>query len=129
MNWLIRTFFRGVRLILGPLMLLWEALTTPKGVERTPEAQAEVDRQCRDLVLYQFPTCPFCIKTRKELARLSLSIELRDARNDADHRATLEREGGRIKVPCLRVTGDEQDEQWLYESEAVIGYLREHFAH
>jgi len=128
-NWLIRTFFRGVRLILGPLMLLWEALTTPKGVERTPEAQAEVDRQCRDLALYQFPTCPFCIKTRKELARLSLSIELRDARNDADHRATLEREGGRIKVPCLRVTGDEQDEQWLYESEAVIGYLREHFAH
>ena len=128
MNWLIRTFFRGVRLILGPLMLLWEALTTPKGIERTPEAQAEVDRQCRDLVLYQFPTCPFCIRTRKELARLSLSIELRDARNDADHRATLEREGGRIKVPCLRVTEGDR-EQWLYESDAVIGYLREHFAH
>jgi len=127
-NWLIRTFFRGVRLILGPLMLLWEALTTPKGVERTPETQAEVDRQCRDLALYQFPTCPFCIRTRKELARLSLSIELRDARNDAYHRATLEREGGRIKVPCLRVTEGE-GEQWLYESEAVIGYLREHFAY
>ena len=91
------------------------------------EVQAEVDRQCRDLALYQFPTCPFCIKTRKELARLSLTIELRDARNDADHRATLEREGGRIKVPCLRVT-EAEGVQWLYESEAVIGYLREHFA-
>lgn len=128
MNWLIRTFFRGVRLVLGPFMLLWEALTRPRGIERPPEAQAEVDRQCRDLALYQFPTCPFCIKTRKELARLSLPIELRDARNDADHRATLERDGGRIKVPCLRVTEGE-GEQWLYESETVIGYLRERFAH
>jgi len=128
MRWLIRTFFRGVRLVLGPFMLLWEALTRPRGVERTPEAQAEIDRQCRDLALYQFPTCPFCIKARKELARQSLPIELRNARNEGEHRAALLAGGGRIKVPCLRVT-EAGGERWLYESEAVIGYLREHFSH
>jgi glutaredoxin len=127
MRWLIRTFFRGVRLVLGPFMLLWERLSAPAGMVRTPAAQAEVERRCRDLALYQFPTCPFSIKARQELRRLSLPIELRDARNDAVHRATLEREGGQWKVPCLRI--DEQGSvRWLYESDAVIAYLRQRFA-
>lgn len=127
MRVVIRTFFRGVRLVLGPFMLLWERLSTPRGIERTPEAQAEVARQCRDLALYQFPTCPFCIRTRQEIARLSLPIELRDARNDAAHRATLEREGGRWQVPCLRVA-EGAATRWIYESDAVIAYLRGRFA-
>lgn len=127
MRWLIRTFFRGVRLVLGPFMLLWERLSRPAGMVRPPEAQAEVERQCRDLALYQFPTCPFCIKTRRELRRLSLPIELRDARNDAVHRATLEREGGQWKVPCLRIVEDGVV-RWLYESDAVIAYLYRRFA-
>lgn len=127
MRWLIRIFFRGVRLVLGPFMLLWERLSAPAGMERPQEAQAEVERQCRDLALYQFPTCPFCIRTRQELRRLALPVELRDARNDAVHRATLEREGGRWKVPCLRIVEDGAV-RWLYESDAVIGYLRQRFA-
>ena len=127
MRWLIRTFFRGVRLVLGPFMLLWEAASRPEPIRRPPEAQAEVDRACGDLALYQFPTCPFCIKVRKEMHRLALPIELRDARNDPDHRAALEAGGGRIKVPCLRVPEGDA-ERWIYESDAVIDYLRARFA-
>ncbi len=127
MRWLIRTFFRGVRLVLGPFMLLWEAVSRPSAVERTAEAQARVEQACRELALYQFRTCPFCIKVRKEMHRLALPIALRDARDDPAHRAALEQGGGRIKVPCLRVPeGDAV--RWIYESDAIIGYLRGRFA-
>ena len=71
MRIIIRTFFRGLRLVLAPVVLIAEKLSTPKAaVERTPEQQAEVDRACESLALYQFRTCPFCVKVRKEIARL-----------------------------------------------------------
>ncbi|MDX1593162.1 MAG: glutaredoxin, partial [Gammaproteobacteria bacterium] len=82
MRIVIRTFFRGVRAVLGPPLLLWEAASRPRPVSRPPEAQAEVERRSRGLALYQFATCPFCIKVRKEIHRLALPVELRDARND-----------------------------------------------
>ena len=59
MRILIRYFFRLVRLILTPFMLIMEKLTTPKGVERSTDAQARVEQECKQLSLYQFKTCPF----------------------------------------------------------------------
>lgn len=59
--------------------------------------------------------------------RLSLNIELRNALQPGEHRAALEREGGQIKVPCLRIQGDDGSVQWLYESNDIIAYLRERF--
>ena len=59
--------------------------------------------------------------------RLALPIELRDARNDPAHRAALEAGGGRVKVPCLRVPEGE-GARWIYESDAILAYLRERFA-
>jgi glutaredoxin len=129
MKWLFRTFFKTLRLILGPLLLLQERLTAPRGLIRAPEAQREVDRQCRDLALYQFKTCPFCIKVRQELRRLSLDIELRDAQREAGHREALLRGGGKTVVPCLRVLDARGDTRWMYESGEIIAYLRERFAH
>jgi glutaredoxin len=127
MKWLFRTFFKTLRLILGPFLLLQERLTAPKGVVRGPEAQAEIDRQCRDLALYQFKTCPFCIKVRQEMRRLSLNIELRDAQHDAGHREALSLGGGRSMVPCLRIRDGQGGERWLYESGDIVAYLRERF--
>ena len=66
MKFFIRYFFRTLRVLLGPFMLLKEALTKPKGLTRSAAAQATVDEQCTALALYQFKTCPFCIKTRQE---------------------------------------------------------------
>jgi glutaredoxin len=128
MKWLVRTFFRGLRVALGPIVLLWEALTTPKALVRTPEAQAQVDAQTRNLALYQFRTCPFCIRVRREIKRLALTIELRDAQHDAQHRDELLAGGGAIQVPCLRITEPGAESVWLYESQAIVRYLREHFA-
>ncbi|GAA0583776.1 glutaredoxin [Halomonas salifodinae] len=128
MRVLIRYFFRTLRLLLTPVMLLAEKLSTPKAaVSRSDEAQAEVDRQCRSLALYQFRACPFCVKVRKEMARLDLSIERRDAQLDPEHRQALEAGGGRVKVPCLRIEQTDGSVDWLYESDAINAWLRECF--
>lgn len=127
MRVIVRYFFRFVRLILTPFMLLSEQLTTPKGVSRDAEEQARVDEATRQLALYQFSACPFCIKVRKEIARLGLNIETRNAQHDAQHRAELEAGGGRIKVPCLKIQQEDGSERWLYESDEIKSWLQERF--
>jgi glutaredoxin len=124
MKWIIRLFFRSVRLILTPFMLLTEVLTTPKGVTRPADVQQQLDQTTAQLALYQFRACPFCLKVRREIKRLSLNIELRDAQHDKQHRAELIQHGGKVQVPCLRIKQAQGDDTWLYESDAVIKYLR-----
>ena len=128
MKWLLRTFFRTLRLILTPVLLLLERLSAPMGLVRAPEAQADVDRQCGDLVLYQFRSCPFCIKVRQEMRRLSLNIELRDARPEGEHRQALLTGGGKAQVPCMRIAEEDGSARWLYESGEIVAYLRQRFA-
>ena len=127
MKTLVRAFFRTLRLVLGPFMLLKERLTQPSGIQRTAEAQASVDLQCQSLALYQFSTCPFCIKVRQEMRRLSLPIENRDAQHNAAHREQLQQGSGATKVPCLQITDANGQTQWLQESGAIVAYLRERF--
>ncbi|GED44865.1 MULTISPECIES: glutaredoxin family protein [Halomonadaceae] len=127
MRILIRYFFRGVRVLLAPVMLISEKLSTPKAVERTPEEQAQVDAACQQLALYQFRTCPFCIKVRKEIARLGLNIELRDAQLDPAHKQALLEGGGKVKVPCLKITDDAGQATWLYESDEINRWLHRRF--
>lgn len=127
MRLIIRYFFRTLRLILTPFMLISEKLSTPKGVKRAPEEQAKVDSACQDLALYQFTACPFCIKVRKEIARLGLNIETRNAQHDDEHRSELEAGGGRVKVPCLLIRQENGDNTWLYESDAIKLWLQRQF--
>jgi glutaredoxin len=124
---MIKIFFRTLRLILMPFMLLWEKLATPKGVIRTSEAQTKINQECQQLALYHFKTCPFCIKVRHEMARLSLPIALRDAQHDPKHRDDLMLGGGKIQTPCLQITNNTGNVQWMYESSDIIRYLQQHF--
>lgn len=127
MKFIFKAFFKTVRFVLGPFLLLWERLTPPKGVVRSPEAQKSVDQKCQALALYQFKTCPFCMKVRRAIRSKSLNIELRDAQHHAQHRADLLQGGGQIKVPCLRITDAQGNSEWLYESNKIIQYLQQHF--
>lgn len=127
MKWFFRIFFRTIRLVVGPMLLMAERLTAPRGVVRSPAAQKAVDEQTRDLVLYQFRTCPFCIKTRRAIKRLSLNIELRDAQKDEKNRSEILQGGGEIKVSCLRIR-DGDHTRWMYESDDIIAYLTKRFA-
>jgi glutaredoxin len=127
MKVVVRLFFRTLRAVLGPFLLLGNWLTRPKGVVRPPAAQQAVDARTANLALYHFPTCPFCLKTRRTMRRLSLDIALRNARNDEVHRTALIAGGGKPQVPCLLITGAEGSQTWLYESDAINAYLNREF--
>ncbi len=127
MKIVIRYFFRTLRMILTPFMLIAEAITTPKAITRTAAEQAILNRASEKLALYQFKACPFCIKVRKQMARLGLTIETRDAQHNLQHRAALEAGGGKVKVPCLLIQHDDGREEWLYESDVINEWLRERF--
>ncbi len=128
MKFIIRTFFKTLRRVLGPVMLFKEWAGRPKGLSRPAAAQAAVDQQCEALALYQYQTCPFCIKVRQEMARLSLNIERRDAQPEGPVRQALRDGGGHAKVPCLRITDASGASQWMYDSAAILSYLRGRFS-
>ena len=125
---MIRMFFRTLRLALMPFMLLWAKLAMPKGMVRSAEAQQQIDLECGQLALYHFKACPFCIKVRHEMGRLSLPVTLRDAQHESEHRAALLQGGGKIQTPCLRITDVQGQVQWMYESGDIIKYLQQRFA-
>ena len=125
MKWLIRLFFRTVRRIIGPMMLLIDKLTTPKGVKRSEIEQQQIDEMTKNMALYQYKTCPFCIKVRREIKRQSLNIELRDAQHNQEHRSHLLEGGGQVKVPCLKIKNEQGNETWLYESNEIINFLKQ----
>lgn len=128
MKWIIRLFFKTVRAVLAPIILLLDKLTTPSGVKRDPERQQQIDTELKQLALYQYRSCPFCIKVRRASKRLSLDIELRDALHNKNHRTALLEGGGKIKVPCLRIVEDDGEVRWLYESDDIVQYLQARFA-
>lgn len=109
-------------------MLLSEYISRPKGIVRPEESQQEIDQKCAKLALYQYKTCPFCIKVRQEMRRLTLNITQLDAQYTGKNRNELINQGGQAKVPCLRITTPEGNTEWLYESGEIIKYLRQNFA-
>ena len=116
-----------IRWVLGRIILLLDFLTSPKSVARTPAAQQAVDEITASMSMYQFKTCPFCVKVRRQLKRHALNIELRDAKGNPELKAELVREGGHHKVPCLRIEKSDNSVQWLYESSDIIAYLKHQF--
>ncbi len=124
----MKYFFRAIRIPLGMVVLLMERLTRPKLPNHSPQRQAELDSATADIKLYQFKACPFCAKTRKGIRSLGLNIEQRDAKRNPTWRQELLEEGGRIKAPCLRVVEDNGSVEWIYESDAILGYLNKRFA-
>jgi glutaredoxin len=124
---LIRLFFKTLRLLLTPFVLAWYWLTRPKGIVRPATEQQAIDARTQKLALYHYPTCPFCLKTRRMIRRLSLKIELRDAQNDEAHRAALIAGGGKPQVPCLLITDAQGKQTWLYESDAINAYFNREF--
>lgn len=128
MKWLIRLFFRTLRRIIGPVILFIDKITTPKGIHRLESEQQQLDQLTKNYALYQFKTCPFCIKVRREIKRQSLNIELRDAQNDQVNREQLLQGGGQIKVPCLKIQDEQGHTTWLYESDDIIQHLKQKVA-
>ena len=115
-----------LRKSLGQLVITVDYLTRPKKIKRSEEEQNMIDVATKNMSLYQFKACPFCVRTRRTLHRLNLNIETRDAMNNPEHRETLLSQGGEIKVPCLRID-DDNETIWMYESVDIIAYLNQRF--
>ena len=128
MKWFFKIFFKTIRLILGPVVLFIDFITTPRGIKRPAEEQQKIDQEVRNLALYQFKTCPFCIKVKRNNKRLSLNIETRDAQHNPTYREELLQGGGQIKVPCLKIVDEKGDDNWMYESDKIMQYLQDRFA-
>lgn len=115
-----------IRLIAGKIILLLNFIFRPRQRKLSDSQKQAQQAAASNLAVYQFEACPFCVKVRRELHRLNLELPLRDAKNSSLYRSELEQGGGRIKVPCLRIEG-ENGVQWMYESNDIISYLRQRF--
>ena len=122
----MRFFLRLLREGSGRVLILIDWLLKPSIVKRSVEDQSKVDQETKILKLYQFYACPFCVKTRRSIKRLNLKVETRNAQAEGEFRKELELNGGKIKVPCLKIEGA-GEASWLYESNDIIKYLDERF--
>ncbi len=80
------------------------------------------------LALYEFRSCPYCARVRNFLADQGARIETRDILSHQEHRDELISATGRQMVPCLRVSGKDGSDDWIFESADIIEYLRAHLA-
>jgi len=75
------------------------------------------------LVLYHFPSCPFCARVRAAIEHLGLDVELRDIRKDPQHWDDLVAARGRATVPVLRIESPDGSNRWMPESADIVRYL------
>jgi len=111
---------------LGNIIVFIDWLTRPSKMQRTEQEQKAVDQALEGLALYQLYACPFCIKTRRTLHRLNLPVAMKSVAAGSPYRQELEQGGGKIQVPCLRISQNGKDE-WMYESSDIIEYLNQRF--
>ncbi len=70
------------------------------------------------LVLYYFPSCPYCRKVLDHLEAMGKTLPKRDTRENSDFKDELKAMGGKTQVPALRI-----ENSVLYESDAIVAYL------
>ena len=100
---------------------------SPAVVERTAEAQRQVDEESGQLVFYYFKSCPYCYKVNRTIARLNLKVEYRNIHASKEHSLELFQGGGKQQVPCLRIPALDGKVVWLYESNDIVRYLKQRF--
>ncbi len=124
----MKYLFYPIHWLLGGIIRLIDFLTAPKPVQRPKEQQQQIDEQTRHLTLYHYPACPFCVKVRRHMRRLNLTIEQIDPRQDDLAMRELTEEGGKVQVPCLRISESDGSHRLMYESADINDYLDQRFA-
>lgn len=123
MKFLLKVLRNG----LGAIIAFISWLIPTSKIKRASIQQKKVDEQTVNIELYQFFGCPFCIKTRRTIRRLNLNIVTRNAQTiGSEFRDEMQRETGKIQVPCLKITNDDEV-QWMFESSDIGTYLNKHF--
>jgi glutaredoxin len=118
---------RLIRWFIGKLILFVNLITLPSPILREKIDQDRIDKETKYLTIYQFEACPFCVKVRRFIMKNSLKINLKDAKNNKTFKSELVNEGGKHKVPCLKIAKTSSDTIWLYESTEIIKFLKREF--
>lgn len=88
---------------------------------RTVPAHVPAPGGERELVLYKFDACPYCMRVMRALAKLDLQVTMRDTRREPEARRELVEATGRTQVPCLFIDGEP-----LFESSDIMAWLEAH---
>jgi glutaredoxin len=112
-----------IRWFVGRLILFINRITLPTPILRKNIEQEKINEKTKNLTVYQFEACPFCVKVRRFMRKNSLKINIKDAKNNKTFKTELVNEGGKHKVPCLRIDKINSKTEWLYESTEIIKFL------
>lgn len=96
--------------------------------EKEPVLSAAESSRLRELFvghrLYQFEISSYSFKTRRTLAAMGVKIPEVDVLVDDNAYRELVEQGGKDQVPCLRINHPNQPTEWMYESDAILAYVR-----
>jgi glutaredoxin len=120
-------FINLIRNLLGSIIVFFDVISRPRKLQRDEEEQSKIESELANLSLYQFYSCPFCIKTRRALHKLNLPVEKRSVSRGSPYRQELIEQGGKVQAPCLRIEKNGGVE-WMYESSDIIRYLEQRFS-
>ncbi len=77
-----------------------------------------------DLLLYMYPSCPYCALVLRAIEQLGVEVPTRDIRADPDaFEEFSSRTGGRTQVPCLFIDGKP-----MWESADIATWLKKQFS-
>ena len=111
-----------IRWILGRIIICLDMIFSPKALNRDSVDQTKINKITNSYKLYQYHACPFCIKVRRFFKRESLNIDLVDAKQES-YKQELIQNGGKQKVPCLKVELKNKPVRWIYESKDIIKFI------
>jgi len=124
----MKYLFLPIHFVIGNLIRLVDFLTSPTPIKRPDSEQKSVAEKCKNMTLYHYPACPFCVRVRRNMKRLNLPIRQIDPRKDPQWMQTLEQEGGKVQVPCLQIVDNSGNSTWMYESADINRFLEQQFA-
>jgi len=79
------------------------------------------------LALYQYASCPFCMRVRRAIHDLGIEVEVRDTLEDAARARELVEATGQRTVPVLRIEEPDGTVRWMPESADIVAYLQARF--
>ncbi|MGB1199012.1 MAG: glutaredoxin family protein [Thalassotalea sp.] len=112
-----------IRWIIGRIILVLNFIFSPSSPKLTPAQKEKLTADLAHLSLYQLPACPFCVKVRRAMKRNGFVVDLKNINQQAIYQDELIAQGGKRKVPCLRIANENGEDKWLYESSDIVEYL------
>ena len=79
------------------------------------------------LTLYHMGHCPYCKRVIKVIQSRDIGVTYKDLDVHDKLRKELMAGGGKVQVPCLLIAEKGKSDQWLYESQDIIHFLKQHY--